>query len=62
MAKMEFDTILRCANSNCCHNRDGYNCTCIVIALRADGKCALCKPNNKSASEVRTFTKLPDET
>lgn len=47
MAKMELDTILRCANSDCYHNHDGYNCTCVVITLGADGKCALCKPKHK---------------
>ena len=45
--KMELDTILRCANSDCYHNHDGYNCTCVVITLGADGKCALCKPKHK---------------
>ena len=44
MAKMDYDTILRCANTNCYHNRDGYNCTCAVIALNNEGRCALYKP------------------
>ena len=62
MAKIEFDSILRCANVNCTHNRDGCNCTCVVIALNADGRCALVRPRNKSIPEVRTITKLPDGT
>ena len=44
MAKMEFDTILRCANADCCHNREGYNCTCNIITLNNEGQCALYKP------------------
>ena len=44
MAKIKFDSILRCANVNCVHNRDGYNCTCSVITLNADGQCALNQP------------------
>lgn len=47
MAKIEFDSILRCANVNCVHNRDGYNCTCNVITLNADGQCALVQPKPK---------------
>ena len=46
-AKMELDSILRCANANCVHNRDGYSCTCIVVTLGADGKCALNQPKRK---------------
>jgi hypothetical protein len=48
MAKIEFDSILRCANVNCVHNRDGYNCTCNVVTLNADGQCALVQPRRKS--------------
>ena len=44
MTKVELDTILRCANANCYHNRDGYNCTCNIITLNNEGQCALCKP------------------
>ena len=44
MAKMEFDTILRCANTDCHHNHDGYNCTCNIITLNNEGQCALYKP------------------
>jgi hypothetical protein len=62
MAKIEFDSILRCANVNCTHNRDGYNCTCCVIALNADGQCALVRSKNKPIPEVRTVTKFPDGT
>ena len=47
MAKIEFDSILRCANVNCVHNRDGYNCTCNVIALNTDGQCTLVQPKRK---------------
>lgn len=50
-AKMELDSILRCANANCVHNRDGYNCTCVVVTLGADGKCALCRQKDKPAQE-----------
>ena len=60
--KMEFDTILRCANADCCHNRDGYNCTCSVIALNSEGQCAPCKPKRKPIPEVKTITKFPDGT
>jgi hypothetical protein len=62
MAKIEFDSILRCANVNCVHNRDGYNCTCNVITLDVDGQCALVQPKNKPIPEVRTITKFPDGT
>lgn len=62
MAKMEFDTILRCANANCCHNRNGYNCTCNIITLNSEGQCALCKPKNESIPETKTITKFPDGT
>ena len=47
MAKIEFDSILRCANVNCVHNRDGYNCTCNVITLNTDGQCALVQSKRK---------------
>ena len=66
MAKVEFDTILRCANANCCHNQNGYKCACVVITLNNEGQCALCKPKSipkdaavapnksKPASDVET--------
>ena len=54
MAKMELDTILRCANADCCHNREGYNCTCVVIALDNKGRCAL----YRSRSEPTSYEKL----
>ena len=50
MAKMDYDTILRCANTDCYHNRDGYNCTCAVIALNKEGHCALRRPKVKPTS------------
>ncbi len=62
MAKMDYDTILRCANVNCVHNRDGYNCTCAVITLNANGRCALIQPKRKPTPEVRTITRFPDGT
>ena len=62
MAKMDYDTILRCANTNCYHNREGYNCTCAVIALNNEGQCALCRPKRESIPEVRTVTKFPNGT
>ena len=43
-AKMSYDSIVRCANYDCYHNRDGYNYTCSVITVGADGKCALFRP------------------
>jgi hypothetical protein len=48
MAKIKFDSVLRCANVKCIHNIDGYNCTCRVITLNADGQCALAQPRRKS--------------
>jgi hypothetical protein len=62
MAKMDYDTILRCANADCYHNQDGYNCTCKVITLNNEGQCALCRPKFKPVPEVKTVTKFPDGT
>lgn len=53
-AKMELDSILRCANANCVHNRDGYNCVCNVIALDKNGQCALCKPKGSPTQNNTT--------
>ena len=62
MFKVKPDTILRCANAECYHNRDGYTCDCRIITLNANGQCALVQPESNPVPEVRTITKFPDGT
>ena len=60
--KVSCDNIVRCANTNCVHNEDGYSCCHIIVAIGSDGRCALSKSKNKPVPEVKTITKFPDGT
>jgi hypothetical protein len=41
--KIKCENVVRCANTECIHNADGYSCRHIVVAIGSDGRCALCK-------------------
>lgn len=41
--KIKCENLVRCGNSNCIHNQDGYYCRNIVVSLDATGTCAFCK-------------------
>lgn len=42
--KISCENVVRCANTDCIHNNDGYSCRHIVVAIGSDGRCALYKP------------------
>lgn len=48
--KVKCENLVRCGNSNCINNQDGYSCYHIVVAIDSDGRCALCQPKVKPAS------------
>lgn len=47
--KVKCENIVRCANTECIHNLNGYSCHHIVVAIGSDGRCALCKSKDKPA-------------
>ena len=51
--KITCENVVRCGNSNCRNNRDGYYCSNIVVALDGNGKCALIKPKIKAEADAR---------
>ena len=56
--KISCENVVRCANTDCIHNNDGYSCHHIVVAIGSDGRCALCKSKNKPGSEATPASKL----
>ena len=56
--KVSCENIVRCANTDCIHNNDGYSCRHIVVAISSDGRCALCKPKINPNSEAIPASKL----
>ena len=51
--KVNCENIVRCGNYNCYYNSDSYCCSGIVVALDANGKCALVRPKTIKA-ETKT--------
>lgn len=47
--KVSCENIVRCGNYNCYYNRDSYCCSGIVVALDANGKCAMVRPKTIKA-------------
>lgn len=45
--RIKCENVVRCANTDCIHNNDGYSCCHIVVAIGSDGRCALCKPKDR---------------
>ena len=56
--KVSCENVVRCANTNCIHNNDGYSCRHIVVAIGSDGRCALRKTKDKPNSEATPASKL----
>lgn len=56
--KITCDSIVRCGNWDCYHNRDGSQCTLVVVSIGADGKCAMCHPLPTLKSENDMGIKL----
>ena len=56
--KISCENVVRCANTDCIHNNDGYSCHHIVVAIGSDGRCALCQPKIKPNSEATPLSKL----
>ena len=57
--KINCENIVRCANRSCYNNCDGYYCTRTVIALNAEGKCALYRPNHLATTKQNDEISLP---
>ena len=53
------ENVLKCSNYNCVHNLAGYECSHVVVALDANGKCALIRPKvvDKPVVETAKATK-----
>ena len=49
--KVKCESLVRCGNSNCIHNQDGYSCIHIVVAIDSDGRCALCKSTSNDGGK-----------
>ena len=52
--KIKCENVVRCANTNCLHNDNGYMCRHMVIAIGSDGRCALCKPKGEPTQNNKT--------
>jgi hypothetical protein len=49
--KVNCENVVRCANTDCDHNLNGYSCFHIVVAIGSDGRCALCKPKDRPTQD-----------
>jgi hypothetical protein len=45
--KINCENVVRCANTECIHNNDGYSCRHIIVAIGSDCRCALCKSKDR---------------
>lgn len=45
--KVNCENVVRCANTECIHNLNGYSCRHIIVAIGSDGRCALCKSKDR---------------
>lgn len=52
--KIKCENVVVCGNYKCGLNLDGA-CIHTVIALDADGKCAMRKPNNRAVEKAKTI-------
>ena len=55
--KVKCENVVRCGNYNCCHNCYGRYCSEVVVALDADGKCALMRPKTIKAETKSELNK-----